>query len=455
MRKRSRLTTAKPLHASNVQPTNSHTNWEKARDTLRARLRPKKRAREERTLFDRSKGFLKNNEEGRRRGCKDEAREESRKNNATFMILDAEIEAFAARVTLSPQERQLRMSVFHDMRDLISSAYQDATIQLYGSSSTRLETFRSDLDVTVGNIALSSSLILPSVAEVEESPAYKQLHVETGIENNCAYDMAEINEVASSFSLNLALPLDVVASKDNTDVKGRTQPATSSHWNPARRKRKLRVLRALQLLLKEKRPHFQVKCLHRAKVPILMVLDTKTKLSIDIGVNRELFETSDHGRSTSLVQRLINSLGTPFTTIIVFLKEFLQQFELNKPFTGGLGSFRLYIMVAHVFRREFSQLESLSSLLLAFFGLFGNKKKPNFLHEGTKLPLPLGSGGHLRFGSVFRIRDCVEVFAMAHDILSSTGKIGSIINEERFEEDRKNSQRDIRKQLSLFDNSKS
>uniref|UniRef100_M4BAQ8 Uncharacterized protein n=1 Tax=Hyaloperonospora arabidopsidis (strain Emoy2) TaxID=559515 RepID=M4BAQ8_HYAAE len=78
-----------------------------------------------------------------------------------------------------------------------------------------------------------------------------------------------------------------------------------------------------------------------------------------------------------------------------------------------------------------------SSLLLAFFELYGNKKLPRFLRENTQLPLALGDRGYMDFGGVFRIDDCVETFAMAFDILSSTGTLGSIIYDERIDKDRK------------------
>ncbi|KAG2791054.1 hypothetical protein PC129_g12240 [Phytophthora cactorum] len=444
MRHWKRSTTAKPLHASGIQPKGSTTNWEKARDVRSAPSRRKKQVRGERATLVNPKKITKTSEKRRRRGRKDKAHGDSSMettgcSNETPM--DKELKAFAARVALSSQEKQLRKKVFEDVRDLISSAFQDATVQLYGSSSTGLDTFRSDLDITVGNITLSSQP-MPSVVVDEEEFAEEKGSREIGAgEMNMKRlsDPMQAEEEESSFSLNLALPVGTVASEDNADITRRVQPTAASHWNPTLRRRKLRVLRALQFLLKSQRPHFQVKCLHKAKVPILMVLDTKTKLSIDIGVNRELFEASEHGRSTSLVHKLQNTLGAPFTTMIMFLKEFLHQFELDKPFTGGLGSFRLYMMVAYIFQRNGFKHKNkpVSSLLLAFFELFGNKKQPNFLHEDTQLPLPLGDGGHMDFGGVFRIDDCVETFAMAFDILGSTGNIGSIIYEERLEKDRR------------------
>ncbi|CAI5743054.1 unnamed protein product [Peronospora destructor] len=374
--------------------------------------------------------------------------------------MDRELKIFAERVMLSKQERKLRIQVYQDVRDLISSAFRDAIVQLYGSSSTGLDTFRSDLDITVGNLTLSSSQYLPKVVVVDEEEDEKEEKVvvrelqqkeETNAHMNASSPI-QVKEEEASFSLNLALPVGTVASVDNAHITRRVQSTPASHWNPTLRRRKLRVLRALQFLLKSQRPHFQVKCLHKARIPILMVLDTKTKLSIDISVNRELFEISEHGRSTSLAKRLQDTLGAPFTTIIMFLKEFLHQYELDKPFTGGLGSFRLYMMVAFIFQRYGSKRKNeprppVSSLLLAFFELFGNKKLPEFLHEGTQLPLPFGDGGHMDFGGVFRIDDCVETFAMAFDILSSTGNIGSIIYKERVEEDRKKYQKNIEQRV--------
>ncbi|GMF51774.1 unnamed protein product [Phytophthora fragariaefolia] len=370
--------------------------------------------------------------------------------------MDAELRAFAQRVALSPQEREMRTRVFEDVRDLISSAFQGATVQLYGSSSTGLDTFRSDLDITVGNMSLSAaSQPLPTVVAVEEEnePAGEEEQTAVGGDGGQGSGAGVSTappeeEEESSFSLNLALPVGTVASEDNAAITRRVQPTPASHWNPTVRRRKIRALRALQFLLKSQRPHFQVKCLHKAKIPILMVLDTKTNLPIDIGVNREVFEASEHGRSTSLARRLQSTLGAPFTTMVMFLKEFLHQFELDKPFTGGLGSFRVYMMVAYIFQRYGSKRKDkrqppVSSLLLAFFELFGNKKIPKFLHEETQLPLPLGDGGHMDFGGVFRIDDCVETFAMAFDILSSTGNIGSIIYEERLEKDRKKHEKKI------------
>ncbi|CAH0473907.1 unnamed protein product [Peronospora belbahrii] len=435
------------LHGSTIHPGVSMTHWKNVEIDNGASLYDKKHV----VVNSKTVNSIRNNKR-RKLNIVEPNNPDKTFISSRETAMDAELKLFADQIALSAQERELRTKVFEDVRDLILSSFQDATVQLYGSSSTGLDTFRSDLDITVGNITLGSlSQHLPTVVLVdEEEEGYGKLQQQKGAADahlNVS-GSGQAQEEETSFSLNLALPVGITASVDNAHITRRGQPTAASHWNPTLRRRKIRVLRALQILLKSQRPHFQVKCLHKAKIPILMVLDTKTKLAIDIGVNRELFEVSEHGRSTILAKKLQSTLGAPFTTIIMFLKEFLHQYELDKPFTGGLGSFRLYMMVAFIFRRCVSKRKNkarppVSSLLLTFFELFGNKKQPKFLHENTQLPLPFGYGGHMSFGGVFRIDDCVETFAMAFDILSSTGNIGSIIYEDRLEEDRKKCQKSI------------
>ena len=36
-----------------------------------------------------------------------------------------------------------------------------------------------------------------------------------------------------------------------------------------------------------------------------------------------------------------------FAPVVLFLKVLLMQQDLDKPFTGGLGSYKLYVLVAH------------------------------------------------------------------------------------------------------------
>ncbi|GAB9474686.1 hypothetical protein Gpo141_00011806 [Globisporangium polare] len=380
--------------------------------------------------------------------------------------LDQEIADFVRFVSLTPKERAFRLRVFSEMKELICTTFEDATVQLYGSSSNGLDTFRSDLDITVGNITLSNSLRSAvhstmlgdeNADELEVDPdsddedyedeRYQPPHAADVAIQQAVKATADADD-EPSFSLNIAMPVSSSSNSRNgsySHLPAAPQSLTKSPWNPTLRRKKIRVLRALQYLLKVKRPQFQVKCLQKAKIPILMVRDPKSQLSIDVGVNREAFEASDHGRTTSLVIELQQVLGPAFTLLVTFLKEFLHQFELDKPFTGGLGSFRLYIMVASLFPLEkdpsdrvqtiSKHIPSVSNLLRSFFHVFGNKRKPHYLQSSTVLRLPFDDST-VDFASVFRLDDCVDAFAMAHDILTKTNSLGAIIFEDKLADER-------------------
>lgn len=350
--------------------------------------------------------------------------------------LDEELERFAAYVALSPREKQLRERVFEDLRSVICSAFGDATVALYGSSCSGLDTFRSDLDISVGHQGDVSSNDRTSHSELTGSN--KDVVVtELDDEDETDPPADASDDDSASFSLNLSLPTVNSTAQQAGAVALPPAPRTKSHWNPVLRRQKVRDLRALQSVIKLHRPHMRVKCLPKAKVPILMVRDPKSQLDIDVGLNREVFAASEHGRSTSLAVRLQQVLGRPFVVVVTFLKEFLHQFELDKPFTGGLGSFRLYVMVASVFStKQRNQPERVSDLLLRFLELFGNRKHPKFFHAQTQLSLVMDPSCVVDFSGVFRLDDCVETFAMAYDILSKSQTLAAVIYEDRLARDR-------------------
>lgn len=350
--------------------------------------------------------------------------------------LTQEIEAFSAFVALTPMEKRARALLVQDVKELVQSSFRGSVVQLYGSSSSGLDTFRSDLDLSVGNISLSKRQ--QPLGDVFEA-ADEELSDDKPTDDDAQEEDYE-DDKAPSFSLNLALP----KGPSGTDKHSYRTPDGKSPWNPTQRRRKVQILRALQQLLLSERPHLQVKCLQKARIPILMVRDPKTQLCMDLGVNSERFEHSDHGRTTSLVTQLQQALGPSFSALVVFLKEFLHQFDLDKPFTGGIGSFRLYIMIAMICSK--SGTKPTAVLLLQFFQLFGNKKQQDFLHANTRLSVPFAQGDDciVDFASVFRLDDCVDAFAMAYDILNKTRKLGSIIYEDKLSDERRASKQRIR-----------
>ncbi|XP_030061290.1 terminal nucleotidyltransferase 4A isoform X2 [Microcaecilia unicolor] len=125
-----------------------------------------------------------------------------------------------------------------------------------------------------------------------------------------------------------------------------------------------------------------IKVLDKATVPIIKLTDQETEVKVDISFNVETGVKAarfikDHMKKYSLL---------PF--LILVLKQFLLQRDLNEVFTGGISSYSLILMAI-----SFLQLhpridarrddENLGMLLIEFFELYG--RNFNYLKTGIRI----------------------------------------------------------------------
>jgi len=100
-----------------------------------------------------------------------------------------------------------------------------------------------------------------------------------------------------------------------------------------------------------------------------------------------------------------------FRTLTMFLKVFLWNFGLDKPFTGGIGSFKLYVMVAHILihaPREAVMAGDAGFLLIVFLKFFGSEK-----HLNKRSVVRAGSG-EASFEGTRLVDQCRKTFHVAH-----------------------------------------
>ena len=83
----------------------------------------------------------------------------------------------------------------------------------------------------------------------------------------------------------------------------------------------------------EARPH--------AKVPILVVEEKKSGVCMDLQFNRK------SGPRAALVQAALLDTFGPLRALVLTLKAFLKTRGLNEPFSGGVGSYCLFLMVVY------------------------------------------------------------------------------------------------------------
>ena len=158
-------------------------------------------------------------------------------------------------------------------------------------------------------------------------------------------------------------------------------------------------------------------CRSRAKVPII-ALEHKAGIFCDISLG---VKAATH---SAVVTDLLQLVGaSTFIPLSRFLKVFLGLLEMDKPFNGGVGSFKLYVMIAHVYEnvakagpdssaRDDKEV-GLAYLLRSFFKYYGTHKN---LNSSTTIQV---RGAVVTFDTMNL--PCVQLlFQKAHNILEES-----------------------------------
>ncbi|RNA19943.1 PAP-associated domain-containing [Brachionus plicatilis] len=113
-----------------------------------------------------------------------------------------------------------------------------------------------------------------------------------------------------------------------------------------------------------------IKCLDKATVPIIKILEANTELKVDIS-----FNTVNGVKSAELIKKFLVEFPC-LRPLVMVLKQFLIQRDYNEVWTGGIGSYSLILMTV-----SFLQLHpridaralgaNLAVLLIEFFEFYG------------------------------------------------------------------------------------
>jgi len=107
-----------------------------------------------------------------------------------------------------------------------------------------------------------------------------------------------------------------------------------------------------------------------------------------------------------------------FSTVVLFLKTLLTQQSLDAPFTGGLGSYKLYVLVAHHIEKHLALggSDRPGEVILSFLYRYGgmNDNQRGCQKYCTKLsqhvPLQGPDGASADLSNVFRLEECIQLF---------------------------------------------
>ncbi|XP_074661802.1 terminal nucleotidyltransferase 4B-like [Tubulanus polymorphus] len=125
-----------------------------------------------------------------------------------------------------------------------------------------------------------------------------------------------------------------------------------------------------------------IKVLDKASVPIVKLTDIKTDVKVDIS-----FNMTNGVKSAKLIQEFVQMFPA-LQYLVLILKQFLLQRDLNEVFTGGISSYSLILLTVSFLqlhpRIDASSSEAnLGVLLIEFFELYG--RQFNYIRTGIRI----------------------------------------------------------------------
>ena len=207
--------------------------------------------------------------------------------------------------------------------------------------------------------------------------------------------------------------------------------ATSRRDEEAVKKKVLKSLRSTYDFVRTLHWARTIELRGRAKVPIIN-LTHRSGVECDISFGLAANDT------TAVVQALRDKAGMDvFYPVSSFLKVFLAFLDLDKPFTGGLGSFKLYVMVAWIVetissskRYQLSKEQGgeeidVGIVLFFFFKYFGN---PDFLNINTKITTK--SKVEITLAQTMQVVSIQRAFSRAYKVLEDHRSKGDSLSSE-------------------------
>ncbi|XP_067639501.1 non-canonical poly(A) RNA polymerase protein Trf4-1-like isoform X2 [Eurosta solidaginis] len=127
-------------------------------------------------------------------------------------------------------------------------------------------------------------------------------------------------------------------------------------------------------------PH-SVRVLDKASVPIIKLTDRESQVKVDISFNMQ-----SGVQSAELIKKFKQDYPV-LAKLVLVLKQFLLQRDLNEVFTGGISSYSLILMCISFLQLHPHQIDhdkaNLGVLLLEFFELYG--RKFNYMKIGISI----------------------------------------------------------------------
>lgn len=126
---------------------------------------------------------------------------------------------------------------------------------------------------------------------------------------------------------------------------------------------------ALAAVFRRQGRYHNIETIAKARVPIIKLVDSETNCQVDIS-----FATTANGAVNTAIVKKFCVEAEEIRPLALVLKYYLSQMGLNEPYTGGIGSYTLLLMIIsylQLHRPEGPEGSDLGELLKGFLLLYG------------------------------------------------------------------------------------
>jgi non-canonical poly(A) RNA polymerase PAPD5/7 len=258
----------------------------------------------------------------------------------SLVALHNEIVGFCKLMEPRPEELKEREQLVQKFTELVHSVFGECQVDVFGSQVTGLCLPTSDIDISI------------QLDEEEKEDAKSDSKAETNDEKSEKEEKEKEKSEMEHWETPSGTPLDRLAA------------ALRSEWMP-------------ELSYLEVIPN--------TRIPLVKFTHIPTNVSVDVCFNQR---TGPH--AAKLMKQYMEAMP-PLRPLTFVLKYFMASRDLNQPYTGGVGSFMLQVMIVsflqHRERDAFNyrrpSLYNLGALLVEFLELYSTDF--NFITTGLSV----------------------------------------------------------------------
>lgn len=247
----------------------------------------------------------------------------------------------------------------------------------------------------------------------------KELCSSSSIKSNASDDpYEELKEFAKQYEVRESSDgLEINVNTNSIDHGAVARNKNNAVIGPKGNTRKL-VIKALKLLsgkLHKSTYARSVETRTNARVPIICVTTC-------LGFDGDIAIGGHNGTDTShYVRKQVERYNT-FPAVTLLLKVLLHQTDLDKPFSGGLGSYKLYVMIAHHYKTHLSLGGGFSAaeIIMTFLYRYSNLDAKEGLNCQTKTEISEPTmvkcdGGEADLNAGIKAARCADLFGVCYE----------------------------------------